>query len=237
MLPLVFSWVHPRSVVDVGCGVGTWLGEAARLGIEDFLGVDGDYVDRAMLEIPAERFVPRDLCEPFDLGRRFDLVMSVEVAEHLPLAHADRFVEALTSLGAVVLFSAAIPGQGGEHHVNEDWPQAWARRFAKHGYRWADPLRLATWNDERVDPWYAQNLLVFHRPDAFATPPWPAGTPTGGAVAGDGAASGSADGTWPLALVHPVVYRRIALRKPTIRRAWKMFRRALRARFPRGGGK
>jgi SAM-dependent methyltransferase len=208
--------------VDVGCGVGTWLAEFRRRAVEDVLGVDGAYVERSMLEIPAERFVAGNLDESLALGRRFDLALSLEVAEHLPPASADAFVASLTSLGPIVVFSAAIPGQGGNGHVNEAWPESWARRFAARGYRWADPLRTLFWNDPRVEPWYAQNLLVFHRPDAFEVPPW------GGA--------GIGGSEWPLPLVHPKFFVRLADRRPTVRRAWREFRRAIRAGFSGGAG-
>ena len=226
-MPLVVDWLHPRSVVDVGCGVGTWLAEFRKLGVGDVIGVDGDYVDRAKLQIPPDRFVAKDLAAPLTLGRTFDLVTSLEVAEHLPATAADGFVAALVDLGPVVLFSAAIPGQGGEGHVNEEWPQAWARRFAAHGYRWADPLRSLLWNDARVEFWYAQNLLVFHRADAFAMPPWPVGTPTG---------DGTAAGTSPLSLVHPTLLGFYVKRRPTFKRAWREMRRSIRSRFTRRGG-
>ncbi len=222
VLPRLLEWVRPSSVVDVGCGVGTWLGEVRRLGVDDILGVDGAYVDRSMLEIPPDRFVARDLTGPLNLARTFDLVMSLEVAEHLPASSAENFVKALTELGPVVLFSAAIPGQGGEGHVNEEWPQAWAERFARHGYRWADPLRALLWNDVRVDAWYAQNLLVFLRSDAFVTAPW---------ATAPWAATPSMP--WPLPLVHPTFFRRLVNREPTVHRAWKEFRRAIGATFRR----
>src|ERR671925_1539421 len=119
VLPHLVQLVSPRSVVDVGCGVGTWLKAAMELGVEDILGLDGDYVDRAMLQIPSAQFTPVDLTRPFRLPRTFDAALSLEVAEHLPESSAVDFVESLASLSNVILFSAAIPGQMGEHHVNE----------------------------------------------------------------------------------------------------------------------
>jgi hypothetical protein len=68
----------------------------------------------------------------------------------------------------VVLFSAAIPGQGGYGHVNEQWPGYWARMFDECGYGVSDALRWAIWNDERVEPWYRQNLLLCASPTRLA---------------------------------------------------------------------
>jgi SAM-dependent methyltransferase len=186
ILPLVQKLLPVKSVVDVGCGTGTWLAEAAKLGISDYLGIDGDYVDRTQLAIPEDKFIICDLAHvgagifPPDakkhhayhnlihvgaktapLQRRFDLALCLEVAEHLPEASARTIVATLTALSPVVLFSAAIPGQGGPGHVNEQWPAYWAKHFAKHHYGCRDVLRPQIWADSRVEWWYRQNILIF----------------------------------------------------------------------------
>ena len=171
IVPIVLDLVSPRSVVDVGCGLGAWLAAAIANGVDDALGIDGDYVDVGRLLIPRERFVPADLERPIVLGRRYDLVMSLEVAEHLPESAADAFVESLVRLGPAVLFSAAIPDQGGEHHVNEQWPQYWADRFAAHGYIALDCIRDRVWNNSHVEPWYAQNSFLYVSADRLASSP------------------------------------------------------------------
>ena len=160
-VPLVLDIVKPRSIVDVGCGIGTWLAEFQAAGVADYVGVDGDYVDRASLVIEPERFVAHDLDEPLDLGRRFDLAISLEVAEHLPDESAGAFIASLTALAPVVLFSAAIPHQGGDGHVNEQWPEYWQAKFAQRNYVVVDCLREHLWRHKDVEPWYAQNMLLF----------------------------------------------------------------------------
>jgi len=89
IVPLVAQLIKPKSVVDVGCGTGTFLSVFRENGIEDILGIDGNYVDRNMLLIPKEYFLPQDITKSFKLGRRFDLVVSLEVAEHLPAHRAE----------------------------------------------------------------------------------------------------------------------------------------------------
>ena len=121
IIPLVLNWVRANSVVDVGCGTGSWLATVRECGNDDIIGVDGDYVYQSQLEIPRATFVARDLTRPVDLGRSFDLAISLEVAEHLPAPCASTFVASLVKLAPIVLFSAAIPGQGGTDHVNEQW--------------------------------------------------------------------------------------------------------------------
>jgi SAM-dependent methyltransferase len=160
VVPLVLELIQPRSVVDVGCGTGTWLVTFARHGVADYLGVDA-FTPTGLLEIPRDRFVEADFTQPLALGRRFDLAISLETAEHLPEVAARGFVDSLTRLAPVVLFSAAIPGQGGTSHLNEQWPGYWSRMFADRGFEPADVLRPRVWDNERVEVWYAQNTILY----------------------------------------------------------------------------
>jgi SAM-dependent methyltransferase len=159
----LLRWGDFRSVVDVGCGVGTWLAAAESLGIADVFGLEGPWLAIDRLVISRERFRHWNLEQPIRLPREFDLAISLEVAEHLRPESADQFVDTLVRLAPVVLFSAAIPWQRGVHHVNEQWPDYWVERFERQGYLLADPIRSMVWRDVRVRPWYAQNVLVFVR--------------------------------------------------------------------------
>lgn len=161
IVPILLELFGLKSVVDVGCGTGAWLSVFQELGIEDILGIDGEWIDRRALRIPPEKFRAIDLSRSFKLSRKFDLAMSLEVAEHLPASSAETFVDTLVSLSPVVLFSAAIPGQGGTHHVNEQWPGYWARLFESRGYLAIDCIRRRVWDNAHVQWYYAQNALVF----------------------------------------------------------------------------
>lgn len=162
ILPLVLDVVKPVSAVDIGCGTGNWLSVASELGVSDILGVDGPWVE-AQLAIPAEKFIAHDLSTPLNLSRRFDIALSLEVAEHLPAAAAQVFVQSLCEAADVVIFSAAIPGQGGRRHVNEQWPAYWADLFQDRQYECYDFLRPRIWNNPRVAWHYAQNSMIFVR--------------------------------------------------------------------------
>ena len=168
VVPIVRELVKPVSVLDVGCGVGTWLAEWVSQGVTDILGLDGDYVDRAAFQIAPDNFVSTNLQNRVSLDRKFDLVESLEVAEHIDEAYADLFVESLTSHGDVILFSAAIPGQGGTHHVNEQWPSYWIEKFARVGFKPYDVIRPLIWTDSRVSVWYRQNIILFSKDRAFS---------------------------------------------------------------------
>jgi SAM-dependent methyltransferase len=168
IVPLVYELLHPASVVDLGCGTAAWLAEFKRCGVRDILGVDGPHVPANQLEIDRRNFLAADFSEPFRLQRRFDLAMSLEVAEHLDPTHGDQLVETLTHLAPVVVFSAAVPHQGGEHHANEQWPAYWADRFKGHDFVALDPFRRMLWERVYVEWWYAQNLVLYVRRDCLS---------------------------------------------------------------------
>lgn len=159
--PLIYDLLKPTSFVDVGGGRGGWSSTLAQQGVEDYLCVDGDYVDRNRLLIPAERFQSADLAAPLQLGRRFDLVICLEVAEHLPARAAAVLIDSLVRHADAILFSAAIPFQGGTDHVNEQWPQHWAKLFLARGYSCFDCVRPKVWNEPQVSWWYKQNTLLY----------------------------------------------------------------------------
>jgi hypothetical protein len=171
IVPLVLSLLKANSVVDVGCGEGSWLAEFRRQGIEDVRGLDGSYVPETMLKIPLNLFTKCDLKRDFTLDRKFDLAMSLETAEHLPESRAESFVANIVSLAPQVLFSAAIPFQRGTHHVNCQWPDYWQSLFEVHNYVALDVIRPAIWDDERVEFWYRQNTVLYVRRDRIEKEP------------------------------------------------------------------
>lgn len=161
IVPMVLNIVRPRNVIDIGCGLGTWLSVFNEHGLNDIVGVDGSWVEQDQLRFPREHFLVADLRQSFNVEREFDLVVCLEVAEHLPIDSAETFVESLTRLGPVILFSAAVPLQGGINHLNEQWLDYWAELFLSRGYIPIDCLRRDLWQNDDVEWWYAQNILFF----------------------------------------------------------------------------
>ncbi len=171
---IVMEYAPISSVADIGCATGTWLSAFSTLGVERIAGFDGPWVPRELLQIPRESFTEVKLDEQdIPITDRFDLAMSLEVAEHLPPARAPTLVAALTSAAPLVLFSASIPFQpGAVNHINEQWPRYWVELFAEREYRPIDCIRKRIWQHPDVVPrycYYAQNLLLFAREDYLAT--------------------------------------------------------------------
>ncbi|HEY5194063.1 MAG TPA: methyltransferase domain-containing protein [Solirubrobacteraceae bacterium] len=180
ILPAVIRAVQPSSVVDVGCGIGTWLSTVLAAGVTDVLGLDGGWVRSGSLDIPVEQFQAIDLRQPIGIDRRFDLALCMETGEHLPMERSAGLVSDLVRLAPVVLFSAATPGQGGTDHINEQWPDFWAELFAVHGYECIDAIRWQHWTDQRVEFWYAQNSFLYvDKKRAQLDLSAPVGTPLG----------------------------------------------------------
>ena len=150
-------------MLDLGCGTGSWGRAALELGINNVVGVDGFYVDQNTLAIPRNCFIAHDLDDEgiLKLNKKFDLVISLEVAEHLKPSSADNFVQNLVTYGDVILFSAAIQGQGGTNHINEQHPDYWIKKFKAKNYKCYDVIRPIIWNDRRIEWWYRQNAFIF----------------------------------------------------------------------------
>lgn len=156
---------QPASVVDVGCGTGIYLKEFAAAGV-DIHGYEGSLHALEGAVIDPEHIEHHDLREPLDHDRRYDLVLCIEVAEHIDRGSADQLVATLTGLGDHVAFTAAQPGQGGTDHVNEQPPGYWIDKFTATGFTHDPDLtaRLRTrFAEEDCVWWLVKNLLVFHR--------------------------------------------------------------------------
>lgn len=152
LCPMLVEAFEPKTAIDVGCGEGWFVRELEQCGV-NATGVDGAWVDGVQhVDLTAPPYP--------ELGR-FDMALCLEVAEHVPARCARDLVRWLVSLAPIVVFSAALPGQGGTGHVNEQWPAYWRDLFAAERYQGTGGLRPRIWDDERVEGWYRNNLLVF----------------------------------------------------------------------------
>ena len=171
IVPLIMEWLNPKSVVDVGCGIGTFLFCFKEAGVRNVLGIDGSWANRELMKkyLSGAEFMEANLNEAIKVNRKFDLAVCLEVVEHLKENEADTIVKSLTQLSPLILFSAAVPEQGGENHINEQWIQYWQTKFEKEGFAVHDVLRKVFWNNEKVFWWYKQNMFLIahedHTPD------------------------------------------------------------------------
>ena len=159
----VMKIIQLDSLVDFGCGRAVWLKAWMRQGVDDVFGLDGDFVDPERLWVEKSHFQHADLSETVTLNRKFDLAQCLEVVEHLPEASVDTIVKTLTDHADIVLFSAALPGQGGFGHVNEQPHEYWRQKFGKRGFEVYDPIRPRIKDREEILPWYRYNLLLYVR--------------------------------------------------------------------------
>lgn len=200
-----------RSAVDFGCGVGTWLAVLQEKGVKEIQGIDGPWLKQELLEIPKRNFRQADFEDGVELDRRYDLAISLEVVEHLEPEAAETFVASLVRASDFILFSAAIPFQGGKKHVNEQWPDYWVALFARKGYVVSDFIRNQIWNDQRIPTWYRQNALMFVKSEAMTKLEVP-----------------DLDGPkWPIAVVHPERYLSKVEQIASVKGSFKLFRCAV----------
>jgi len=160
LIPLFLNYFKPKSVLDIGCGLGAWLSIFERNQCEVF-GIDGNYVKPKDLVIDQNKFKAYDLNTPYNLEKKFDLVISLEVAEHIYPKNAKIFIDSMCLHSDIVLFSAAVPGQEGTLHFNEQYNDYWINLFSQNGYQCIDFLRHKIWNNNKISWWYRQNILIF----------------------------------------------------------------------------
>jgi hypothetical protein len=203
------------SAVDLGCGVGTWLLTLKETyGVREVLGVEGEWLDRKLLLISESEFRAADLSHELRLGRKFDLAISLEVAEHIASEFAPVFVRSLVNASDFVLFSAAIPGQGGVNHYNEQWPGYWYELFYDEGYVAVDILRTTFWNDSDVGVQYRQNAILYVNEGRVADLRIPNASLFSGEV--------------PLSLVHPDLFQsKVRRLSPSVRGALRILKDAV----------
>lgn len=158
VVPVVFDIVKPERVIDVGCGEGHWAQQFKDRGCE-VLGIDGSYVTSSPL---GSDFQAGDIDVIGSLSSlpKFDLLVCLEVAEHLPARRAESFISELCSITPTILWSAAIPRQSGQDHIHCQWPSYWQGLFSKHGFSMSGSIRDQFWDDERIEPWFRQNLMI-----------------------------------------------------------------------------
>lgn len=166
IVPVIYEMFKPKSVVDVGCGLGTFMKVFSDFGVSEITGFDGEWVNEEKLHVPKEKIKIIDLENENWAKGWFELAVCLEVAEHLNPTMEKEFIRNLTSLSDVIIFSAALLGQGGQNHINEKPLKHWIRIFNEFGYHFFDVFRNQFWESEKINWWYKQNLFLVLKRDS-----------------------------------------------------------------------
>lgn len=162
IVPILTKLFNPQSVIDVGCGLGTFLHIFQKNGVSKIHGLDGSWVNKELLSrnIDISNFEEVNLEQTYKSNYKYDLAISLEVAEHISPDYASNFVETLTKLSDIIIFSAAPPYQGGQNHINEQWPDFWEELFFEKDYVMIDAIRPLIWDNKDIFFWYKQNMFI-----------------------------------------------------------------------------
>lgn len=161
--PVIYHLFKPNSIIDVGCGLGSFLRVFKEQGVKTICGIDGPWCNKQLLyeNIDKSEFKEHNLENSLQINQKFDLAISLEVAEHLSPGRANSFVNDLTKLSDTILFSAAVPYQGGDNHFNEQWIDYWEQIFKEYKYSLYDIVRPIIWDNDNIFWWYRQNIVLF----------------------------------------------------------------------------
>jgi SAM-dependent methyltransferase len=150
---------RPASVLQIGCGPGAYLKYFASQGTQRIKGVDGAEGRSRFLQ--PDEYVQVDLDKPFELGEPFDLVVCVEVVQHIPAQSEHIIISSITRHARErIVFSGARAGQHGAGHINCQPISHWLDLFASAGWHPClfDSLALRSLS---TFPWFRGNLVVF----------------------------------------------------------------------------
>ena len=155
---------NPNSIIDIGCGVGNLLEPFLANGIK-IKGIEGNPAAFEYAVVPKENLTQHDLREPYYPECEYDLAISIEVAEHLSKRFADTFVDTIARCSGTAVITAATPGQGGTHHVNEQPHEYWISKFEERNFLFDEQktkiFRRELDLETRTN--IPENILVFHQ--------------------------------------------------------------------------
>lgn len=160
--------LHPSSILDLGCGVGSYLEGALFAGCKNLLGIDisHDVAKEFFTNEIAGYLQCGNIAEKLNL-QPFDCVMSFESAEHIDPKGTDQFIKNLTELSQkYIVFTAAPPGQRGTGHINCREKKFWINEIQRNGFIYHKDLVdyfVSVWTDYKAPNYILKNLMVFQK--------------------------------------------------------------------------
>jgi len=163
----IVTVINPKSVIDVGCGIGDYVAYFANNFNVSAWGIEGSI--NAVKYFKHPHIFVRDLRDEIKLDMSFDLVVCFEVAEHIEPKYANQFLRNLVTFSDHILMSAASPNQGGHYHVNCQPREYWVKRMNHFGYKHNDIIvnmirtLWAPWQKKKEMSSYYHNLFYFEK--------------------------------------------------------------------------
>ncbi len=157
---------QPDTVVDIGCGSGTYLTFFEDMGV-GVLGIDGESTGGFVLK--PENFIQHDLRKKLILDEKYDMAICLEVIEHLQPEYEDVMMDSICDASDLIIFSAAKEGQVGTNHYNCQNKPHWLAHFLARGFAQdeeeTDKLLLYMNSLEAFQktPWLIENIMVIKR--------------------------------------------------------------------------
>lgn len=163
---IIFKRFQPKRVIDLGCGTMSFANRMSELGVKRVVGVDGSKFNKEFAG--GAKYLAHNLAEPFPESRKFDLVTSWDVFEHLPESAEPVIAKTVRRLSSKWLIVSIDPSSWGRHHLNCKPTGHWRKLFEKAGFVFkkslTKKLQKEILADSRITShWYARNLSVFRR--------------------------------------------------------------------------
>ena len=165
----LYDELKSNSVLDLGCGVGSYLEGFFNAGCRDLLGIELNF-DKAKKYIVDNIFsfiIEGDATTDLNLNRKFDCVVSFEVGEHIEPDGTEMFIDNLTLYSnRYIILTTASPGQRGTGHINLRNKDFWIKSITVKGFLYRKDLvekyRIA-WKKFNVEKYILNNLMVFRK--------------------------------------------------------------------------
>lgn len=160
---VVINKYDPQSVIDFGCGAGRFLIPFWKQDIE-IKGIDASTNAFNTAPLPDAVLEKQDLRSPYYSDKTYDISLCIEVLEHIPSEYSDTIVDSITSSASIAIITAAPPGQGGRHHVNEQSRSYWIEKFSNYGFSYSDYDTRKVKNQISIEhlDWLRENLMIFY---------------------------------------------------------------------------